>query len=408
MSYSAKALLQKAKEIQALEIARREADQLAKKEHKKLENAQKKLSQEFTRVIGVRCVEKALSNEYNCVISDAELKKFNASIEACGLTVSKVTLTSQELKEDFPDQYEELGIELELESILSELEDLADLDDDSDDENDSLFDKNLAEYNDELFNQFDSALEDDWHLTLVEKKITDEILSTGFKPSFSYDSDQELVSGLSDLLSVLKKYKLKGVVDSDSDMEFESFATNTIQELIEEIPIITKALKNHDSIVREARNRIGKELRSQQLRIANLEKSRDKLLSKIYSLNVIDWMGCGLLNSAYAFPQPRILQWIMDNPLMIDLFKFIEKKILGRSKSCEIIFKVFDQRYIGGKYFCNGLYFDDFLVEIPIESIQKIFECMGYSVNLISTTPVARSTTDPIQQYCLKLSWPSL
>ena len=408
MSYTAKSLLQKAKEIQAIEDAKRVADQLAKKEQKKIENAQKKLNQEFVNVIGVRCIEAALSNKYDCVISDAELVKFNAQIKACGLTVSKVTLTSEELKEDFPEKYEELGIESELESILSDLEDLEDLDEDYDEENENIFDKNLAEINDYLFNQFESALADDWHLTFIEKKITDEILSTGFKHSFSYDNDQELFNGLSELLQILKKYKVKGVIDLDSDMEFESCATKVIQELIEEIPTITKALKKHNSVVDEVRSRIDKELRSQELKINNLERSRDRLLSKTYTLNVIDWMSDNFTDSANSFLQPRTLCWIMNNPLMMDLFKFIEKKIREKNRSCEILFKSFNQRYIDGKYFCSGIYFDDFLVEIPMESIQKIFECLGYHVNLTSTAPKSSGPSDPIQKYCLKVSWPSL
>lgn len=169
MSYSAKSLVQKAKEIEAIEVATRQAELQAKKEQKKIENEQKKINQDFIKTIGIRCIERALNNEFNCTVSPDELKKYKAQIYACGLQVDKIELTAEELQDEFPVIYDDLGLEDKLNSILSELEDLQE-DDDSTEGNLNLLNKDLAEYNDQLYDLLEYAVDDEWHLTYIEKK----------------------------------------------------------------------------------------------------------------------------------------------------------------------------------------------------------------------------------------------
>jgi archaellum component FlaC len=407
MSYSAKSLLQKAKAIEAIEIAKREAELQAKKEQKKIENERKKLNQDYVKKIGIRCIERALGGEFNCIISPEELKKYKSQIQACGLQIEKIKLTAEELQDDFPAVYDELGIEDELNSILSEIEDLKE-EIDSAEENSSLLNDDLSDYNDQLYDLLESAVDDEWHLTYIEKKITDEIFATTFSTSDTYSDDQELSQGISELLKVLIKYKTKGIHDPDADLSLESSATQFIQELINEIPTIVKALKNHDLNIRNAQNTIDDELESRESQIQILEESKDKLLAKIYTLDIIHWDYGKAISSENSFLNPTTLCWIMNNPLMNDLFKFIEKKILEKSKSCEIIFKSFEKRYVSGKYLCDGLYFDDFLVEISLEDLINIFECLGYSVILKSTARKSDEPSGIIQLHLLKISWPSL
>jgi hypothetical protein len=407
MSYSAKSLVQKAKEIEAIEVATRQAELQAKKEQKKIEGEQKKINQDFIKTIGIRCVERALDNEFNCAVSPDELKKYKAQIHACGLQVDKIELTAEELQDEFPAIYDDLGLEDDLNSILSELEDLQE-DDGSTEGNLNLLNEDLAEYNDQLYDLLEYAVDDEWHLTYIEKKITDEIYVTNFTSSDMYSDDQQLCQGISELLEVLKKYKIKGVRDPDSESYLESSATKFIKELINEIPSIDKALKKHDSIIRNARNRIDDEIECRESQIQALEESKDKLLTKTYALVIIHWEYGEAKSSENSFLNPTTLCWIMNNPLMKDLFKFIEKKILEKNKSCEIIFKEFGQRYSSGEYLCDGLYFDDFLIEISLEDLVTIFECLGYSVKLTSS---ARKNEDPsnlIQKNLVKISWPSL
>lgn len=404
--FSAKALLNKAKEIQELEDAKREAEIKAQKEKKKIEAQLKKFNQEFINQIGVRCIEKALENEAHCLINDAELEKFQDLIKKCGLNIETLKLTADEIEEDYPDLYEELQIEDELEAILNQLDQLTESDGDFIDENSHLLDEELAEYNDQLYEIFESIRDDGWHLTLVEKAITEEIECSGISPSFLYEDDEEMYVAIVSFLDLLKKYKKNGIRNHESDLA--SDATLSIGELIREIPTLTRALEEHKSKLSKLKESSNRDNEYKESQIEKLVIAKENLLNKYHQINIISWSSGDKVSHENSFLNPKNLRWIMNNPLMEDLFKFIEKKILDKSKSCEIIFKSFGPRSTHEEFLSDGLFFDDFLVEISIDQMKNIFSCLGYETQLTSNKPTKDGPSNLLQTHTLKISWPVL
>lgn len=405
MSFSAKSLLSKAKEIQELENTKRKAELQAQKEQRKLAAQNKKFNHDFINEIGIRCVEKALENETFCLIKDDELEKYKKLIKTCGLNIEKLKLTTGELEEDYPELYEEFQIEPQLDAILDQLDQLNEDESDFIDDNLHLLDQNLAEYNDQLYEIFESIQDDDWYLTLLEKTIAEEIECCGLSSSDQYSDDAEMYASIHALLELLKKYKEKGVRDAESDMASE--ATIQIRELIREIPTITKLLKEHKSNISKLQKENNREKEERESQIEHLMNAKDDLLNNEHQVNIISWDTGDTVSSENSFLNPKNLRWIMNNPLMEDLFKFIEKKILNKSKSCEIIFNSYGPRITSDQYLTNGLFFDDFLVELTINEMSDIFECLGYEVHLTSSNPKKGAPSNLLHIHTVKISWPS-
>jgi hypothetical protein len=405
-SFSAKSLLDKAKHVEALENAKSEAEIQAKKELNKIEAERKKVNQSFINEIGIRCVEKALSNEFYCLISDAELEKYNVLIKYCGLTIEKINVSTEELGERFPEIYEEIDIDNQLNQILDQLDDLYKIADDLEDENSHLLNQDLAGYNDQLYDIFECLRGEEWYLTLIEKQIAEEIECSGLLPSSLYENDAQMYQGLSGLLELLTTYKKKGIRDPDSDME--SDATGYIKELISEIPTIVKSLKKHKSHIVKYQNEFIKNKECKELQIKKLELAKSNLLNEQHQVNIISWEEGQETSTENSFLNPKNLRWIMNNPLMKDLFEFIEKKILDKNKSCEIIFNSYGSRHSHDQYLYNGLFFDDFLVEISINEMEGIFNCLGYKVHSVSNEPKKDDPSNLIQKHILKISWSPL
>ena len=406
MSYSAKSLLSKAKEIQEFENAKREAELKAQKEQRKIDAQRKKFNQNFINEIGIRCVEKALENEAHCLITGAELEKYKGLIKTCGLNVEQLKLTTEEIELNYPELYEELQIEAKLDAILDQLEELNESDGDIDDEESHLLDQNLTEYNDQLYEIFESIRDDDWHLTLAEKTVAEEIECSGILPSYLYDDDANMYKCVTSLLELLKKYKEKGIRDIESDMA--SDATISIGNLIREIPTISRVLKEHKSKFSKFQEKSKREKELKESQIEQLVIAKNDLLNKNHQINVISWSTGDKVSPENSFLNPKNLRWIMNNPLMEDLFKFIEKKILDKSKSCEIIFKLFGPRSTYEEFLSDGLFFDDFLVEISIDQMRDIFSCLGYETQLASSRPLKDEPSNLLQKHILKISWPAL
>ena len=168
MSYSAKSLIQKAKDIEAIETARREKELKIKKEQKRQDDERKKADREFIKVIGSKCIERALNSHYNCVITDEELKMYSSQIKLCNLLINKIELTADELENDFPEIFEQLKIEDKLNAIESELKELNEKFETLQNSNVKLLDKNLAKCNDKIYDLIINALND--HRLPIERK----------------------------------------------------------------------------------------------------------------------------------------------------------------------------------------------------------------------------------------------
>lgn len=311
MSYSAKSLLSKAKEIQEFENAKREAELKAQKEQRKIDAQRKKFNQNFINEIGIRCVEKALENEAYCLISDTELDNYKELIKACGLNVEQLKLTTEDIKLNHPELYEELQIEAKLDAILDQLDDLNESNDFID-ENSHLLDQELAEYNNELYEIYETMLGDDWHLTLIEKTITEEIEYSGIKPSIYYDDDDEMYMAVYAILEILKKYKEKGIRNIESDMV--SDATFSIRQLISEIPSISRVLKEHKSKLSKLKENKTRDKAHKESQIEKLLIARENLLSKYHQINIISWDTGDKVSPENSFLNPENLRWIMDHP----------------------------------------------------------------------------------------------
>ena len=57
--------------------------------------------------------------------------------------------------------------------------------------------------------------------------------------------------------------------------------------------------------------------------------------------------------------------------------------------------------------FCDGLYFDDFLIEISITDMQNIFESLGYKVKISTLDSTSKDPANLIQKHHFKISWPT-
>jgi hypothetical protein len=406
MSYSAKSLIQKAKDIEAIETARREKELKINKEQKRQDDERKKADREFIKVIGSKCIERALNSHYNCVITDEELKMYSSQIKLCNLDINKIELTADELENDFPEIFEQLKIEDKLNAIESELKELNEKFETLQNSNVKLLDKNLAKCNDKIYDLIINALNDDWELAYIEMKMLDEIGYHGFDLSSSYSSDQEMYLKITELLERLKKYEFRGFNAKNSDSYLASPASDSIQELMDEIPTAVNGLKNHKSTIAKVRKQIEIESEMIDSKIDELKEMQENLLERSYKLNIIQWLSEGKVSSDNYFPNQKTLSWIMNNPLMEDIFKVIEKKILERDRSYELILNEYGSRYLNNQYLCDGLYLDDFLIEISINDFQNIFNSLGYSTKLTAFSPKAADPSNLIQKHLLKISWP--
>jgi len=400
MSYSAKSLLQKAKSIENEKKERLAAELKIKNENRKEEIENLKKNKDFIKVIGLKCVEAALNEKFNTTISKDEAVKYVDKILDCGLTVNPTKLNAKELKINYPEIYDQLEIEDKLLELEFEIDEI-----DSIDTSHKPADVNLEKINDLIFKYYDSATDYEWHVDTFQKEFLDDIRSLGLCLSIDYLKDADLVNQLTELLSILNLYVDAFGCYSALELRDEESALFYIHKMFLKIPDIKRALKEHEKKFQELINLSTNKEREKELKINNLKKNINDLVTYKHTIYVLDWQYSDNESKENYFLNPENLRWIMNNSLMKELFKFVEKKILDSFNSCEIIFKNYGPRRTHNQLLHDGLYFDDFLIEISIEDMQNIFECLGYKTKLISNAPTANDPSNLVNNYLLKLSW---
>lgn len=387
MSYSAKSLIQKVKDLEDIENRKRERDLKRQAEEKKREQAQLKKDLKFYVTIGKKCIEAALNGKTCCAINQKELTLFRTNILQCGLSIETIELNHNELKEEIPGLYDELDLESQLISLQDKY-------DEAENTDSQFYDTALANLNDSLYKLFEHAVDDEWHVHFLEKEIIDDINQTSFGISNLYASDDALLIGMTELLNVLKKYQYKELVDDDS--LGESSATPYLNEIISQIEDIETAVFDHKDIVN-----------SFVEKSYYIKSQISEFLEQTYSVTTIGWTKetSRHLIERYRFLSPDSLRWLTDNPLMIDFFKLIEKKISAKEKSCEFIFDQYSKSSNSYELLEDGLFFDDFLIEISIEDLANIFRSLEYSVKVKTTKISGGEPSNLIFKHALLLSW---
>jgi hypothetical protein len=387
MPYSAKSLIQKIKDLEDIENQKRERELMRQAEEKKREQEQLKKDLHFYTSIGKKCIEAALDGKTCCAIDQKELTSFRTQILQCGLIIQVLELNPAQIEEEFPEFYKALNLEDQLTALENKYEEAQNTGSD-------FYDTALANLNDVLYELFERAVEDEWHVHFLEKQLIDDINETSFINSDLYESDHALLLGMNELLNVLKKYQYKELVDEDS--LGESSATPYLREIVSKIEDIETAVFNNKGIV----NTI----------IANSKEIKDQIdefLEQTYSLTTISWarktFSCSI--ERYKFLSPDSLEWLTDNPLMIDFFKLIEKNIAAKEKSCEFIFDQYSKSSNSYELLEDGLFFDDFLIEISIEDLANVFRSLEYSVKVKTTKISGGEPSNLIFKHALLLSW---
>lgn len=387
MHYSAKSLIQKIKDLEDIENRKRERELKRQAEEKKREQEQLKKDLQFFVTIGKKCIEAALEGKTYCPINQNELALFRTQILQCGLTIQVLELNPVELKEEFPEFYDELKLEDQLNSLETKHDEALNTGSD-------FYDTALANLNDSLYELFEYAVEDEWHVHFLEKEMIDDINETSFISSDLYESDDSLLMGMTELLSVLKKYQYKELVDEDSIGE--SSATPHLRELISKIEDIETAIFNNRGIVKSV------------IENSNYIKNQiSDFLEQNYSITTIGWSrktsSCSV--QRYEFLSPNSLEWLTHNPLMIDFFKVIEKNIAAKEKMCEFIFDEYSQSTNSYELLENGLFYEDFLVEMTIEDLANVFRSLEYSVKVKTNKIAVEEPSNLILKHTLVLSW---
>lgn len=387
MSYSAKDLLQKAKEIEQIEKQKRAQELKKKREEEEEEKEQLQRDLEFFLAIGKKCVEAALDGHHFCIPEKDDLQKYKHQILQSGLTIDELKCNAVELREDFPALYEKMGIDEQLDLLKQEQDEILDTGSD-------FYDAELAKLNDSLYALFERAVEDEWHVHFLEKKLIDEINETSFIQAELYESDEALLVGMEELLAVLKNYQYQDLVDEDA--EGNSSATVYLEDMISKIEEIEAAIKNNAVIVGIIKEKI-------KYQLAKI----DNFLEQIYKISFINWKEdySNKPLKKYNFLHPKSLCWLADNAYIQGLFSAIENKIISKGKFCEFNFEEYGPRSDYSELLYDGLYADDFFVEISINDLANVFRSLEYKVDLKHNTPKKDDVSNLLGRYILRISW---
>jgi len=387
MSYSAKAILTKVRELKSIEKQKRAQELKLIKEEEEGREEQLQKDLEFFSAIGKKCIEAALDGKRFCIPEKTDLEKYKHQILQSGLSIDELNCDAKELKEDFPSIYEELGIDGQLALLKKEFDEILD-------NGSEFYDIELASINDLLYSFFENACEDEWYVHLQEKNLIDEINETTFINSELYESDDSLLQGMSELLIVLKKYQNRRLIDEDS--EGDSNANIYLEDMISHIDDIQVAIKKNTSIVKLVKKRL-----------ADQQEVIDVFLENTYKISIINWEEDYSNNplKKYNFLHPRSLGWLADNIFIQSLFKSIERKIIAKGKFCEFSFDKYGPRTNQSELLYDGLYCEDFLIEITIEDLANTFKSLDYKVELKYLTPKTDDVQNRVGKYTLRLSW---
>lgn len=387
MSYSAKSLIQKVKDLEEKEKQKRERELKRLADEKKREQEQQKKDLHFFVTIGKNCIEAALDGKSCCLIDSKYLATFRSQILQCGLNIDILELNPAELKEEYPEIYDQLDLDDQLLSLQKKYDEALNT-------GSNFYDTALAELNDSLYDLFEHAVEDEWHVHFVEKNIIDDINETSFMISDLYESDDALLQGMNELLNILKKYQDEEFVDEDSIGD--SYATPYLQQMISKIEDIETAIWNNKEIV----STISENAQDISNEIA-------EFLDQDYSVATISWAkrGYGNVIKKYQFLSPNSLEWLSNNPLIIDFFKIIEINIAAKEKSCEFIFDEYEESHNRSELLEKGLFFDDFLVEMTIDDLANVFRSLEYSVKVRTSKVSTESPSNLTHKHTLVISW---
>lgn len=387
MTYSAKSIVQKIKDLEEENQKKRAHELAIKAEDTKRAQDQLKKDSVFFLSIGKNIIEAALDGKSYCLIESENLTKFRTQILQCGLALNELKLTSAELKKDYPDLFAYLKLSDQLDEIEKEHEN-------SMQSESAFWDVELSLLNDSLYDLLEHALEDYWYAHRIEKSIVDDITETSFSNSNSYEDDNSLLVGITELLSVLKKYEYQEFEDDDNFGE--SNVTSNLQEILLQIEDIEAAIKTNEDVV--------------SVRRQNSLYKKDQIQAfydRYQLITLIDWSQetSRHLIPRYSFLSPDSLNWLSDNPLMKDFFQLIEDCIINKKDSCEFVFHEYGKSHDQSEILENGLFFNDFLIEISINELQNVFASLEYSVKLIDMEPIDGDPSNLINKYILSISW---
>jgi len=390
MPYTPSSIKQK---IIQKELAEKEAKAQAQKkqrEEQRIKLKEKKIQQmkiaEFYKDLAKDCLEAALDGKSSCFFIENPKTKYQEILEDGNFEVIDHELTNEELFRNHRKIFYQMGFdESSIDDDLIEVDE-DDFEDDFQDEDQDTESSNIVFKESELYylhHKLNAIFEKGYdkinYMTADQSRFFLLISSSRFTRANQDSNVSEILIGLKDLLVLLTEYEKFDFSRTDVKNYFAEPA-NAIEKLKSHIKIIKDVLDRH--------RKSEKILKSKIIEKYYMSAPKRGSRKDSYKLFSVEWgNGGGSESSEFqdTFFIAWALEWIADDKsshgLFESIFSFIELSIEDGYSSCLLEFEEFEEKSRDDDH-KEGLFSDGIHVLVNLTKIQRIFECLGYQVEV--------------------------